>query len=303
MSLGIDVVTGSYSYTGRYVTRRLVDAGRQVRTLTGHPQQLNPFGDQVKAFPYDFDHPDRLIETLRGAETLYNTYWVRYPHGRLDYDVAARNLLLLIQAAVRAGVKKIVHVSIINAFDTSPYAYFRGKARVERAIQESGLPYTILRPTVIFGPEDILINNMAWMVRSFPLFMLPGSGNCLIQPIFVEDFADLVVASAKDSDSKIIDAVGPEIFTYRELVELLAKHLGRRPYLLPTPARLVHMLGSVLGWFLGDVILTYEEVIALMDSILYSVKLPTGTTRLSEWIVAHKDQLGREYRSELKRHF
>src|SRR5579872_2099479 len=128
-----DVVTGAFSYTGQYITRRLLETGRRVRTLTGHPRPLHPLAHEVTVSPYDFEHPERLAESLRGADTLYNTYWVRFPHGNLNYDIAVRNLLTLIGAARAAGVRKIVHVSIINPSEDSPYAYFRGKARVERA--------------------------------------------------------------------------------------------------------------------------------------------------------------------------
>lgn len=298
-----DVVTGSFSYTGQYITRKLLDAGRQVRTLTGHPNSSHPLAARVTAFPYDFERPDRLTESLAGAGTLYNTYWVRFPHGHLNYDVAIRNLLILIQAAIQAGIKKIVHVSIINPSEDSPYAYFRGKARVERAIRESGLPYAILRPTVVFGPEDILINNIAWMLRTFSFFIIPGSGDYLVQPIYVEDLANLAVISAAASDSQTVDAVGPDILTYRELVQQIAKAIGREVPLVGVPAPVAYGLGAALGWFLHDVVLTYEEVAALMNGILYSVQRPTGTTHLREWLLTHKYQLGREYRSELKRHF
>jgi uncharacterized protein YbjT (DUF2867 family) len=303
MASAIDVVTGSFSYTGQYITRRLLAAGRQVRTLTGHPQPAHPLAGHLAVFPYNFDQPEALVESLRGADTLYNTYWVRFPHGPLNYDVAVRNLLVLIQAAVRAGVRKIVHVSIIRPSETSPYAYFRGKAQVESAIRESGLPYTILRPSVVFGPEDILINNIAWMLRALPVFLMPGSGDYLIQPIYVEDLAGLAVGAGGGARSEVLDAVGPQIFTYRELVQRIAEAIGKKRPLVAAPARLVYGLGRILGRFVHDTVLTYEEVLALMGSTLYSVQPPTGATRFDDWLAAHKEQVGREYRSELKRHF
>jgi uncharacterized protein YbjT (DUF2867 family) len=301
--LPIDVVTGSFSYTGQYITRRLLAAGRQVRTLTNHPQPSHPLAARVTAFPYDFDHPDRLAGSLRGADTLYNTYWVRFPHGSLNYDVAVHNLQLLIQAAAQAGIRKIVHVSIINPSEDSPYGYFRGKAQVEKAIKESGLTYTILRPTVVFGPEDILINNIAWMVRTYPLFLVPGAGDYFLQPIYVEDLAGLAVGSGCNSNSEIFDAAGPEILTYRDLVCRIAACIGRNVRLIPVPPALAYGMGAVLGWFLHDVVLTYEEVLALSDSVLYSSQPPLGTVQLTKWLAENNDQLGRQYRSELKRHF
>jgi NADH dehydrogenase len=303
MATPIDVVTGSFSYTGQYITRLLLESGRKVRTLTGHPRPSHPLSREIDVFPYDFEHPGRLAESLRGADTLYNTYWVRFPHGHLNYDVAVRNLQILIRAAEQAGIRKIVHVSIIHPSEDSAYAYFRGKARVERAIQESGLLFTILRPTVVFGPEDILINNIAWMIRTFPVFAVPGSGEYLIQPIYVEDLARMAVTAGASSKSEILDAVGPQIFTYHEMVERISAAMQRRILLLKAPVPIAYAMGAMLGWFVHDVVLTYEEVAALANGILHSAAPPTGTTRFDEWLAAHKDELGREYRSEITRHF
>jgi uncharacterized protein YbjT (DUF2867 family) len=302
-AIAMDVVTGAFSYTGQYITRRLLSAGREVRTLTGHPRPDHPLADRVTAVPYHFDQPDRLAESLHGVDTLYNTYWVRFPHRHLNYDVAVRNTLLLIRAAADAGVRKMVHVSIINPSEESRYAYFRGKARVEHAIRESGLAYTILRPTVVFGREDILINNIAWMIRTFPAFLMPGSGDYLLQPIYVEDLAGLAVAAGADSNSAVLDAAGPQIFTYRELVLRIAGRIGRKIFLLPAPLPLTYGLACILGALVHDVVLTYEEMQALATSVLYSFAPPAGITRFDDWLADHYDELGRKYRSELARHF
>lgn len=127
-------------------------------------------------FPYNFDRPDELTQILRGTSTLVNTYWVRFPHGGSTFEKAVQNTRTLITAAKDAGVQRIVHVSIANPSMDSPLGYYRGKAELERAVMESGLSFTILRPTVIFGAEDILINNIAWFVRGFPAFAIPGDG-------------------------------------------------------------------------------------------------------------------------------
>ena len=157
----IDVVTGAFSYTGKYIARRLLANGKTVRTITGHPNRENPFGGRVQALPLDFDRPRELAESLKGATTLYNTYWVRFPRRDVTYQRAVENTGTLVKAAVEAGVRRIVHVSITNASEDSPFPYFTGKGRVERVIAGSGLSYAILRPTVIFGAEDVLVNNIA----------------------------------------------------------------------------------------------------------------------------------------------
>jgi uncharacterized protein YbjT (DUF2867 family) len=298
-----DVVTGAFSYTGKYVTRRLLKAGRRVRTLTGHPNRANEFGKQVEIAPMDFQKPGALVQSLRGATVLYNSYWVRFSHGRATFDQAVANSRILIQAAKEAGVRRIVHLSIANPSIDSPLPYYSGKAQVERAIMDSGLSYAILRPTVIFGVEDILINNIAWFVRHFPIFAIPGSGQYQIQPIFAEDIADLAVSAAQKKDNLTIDAVGPEIFTFENLVRLIATCVRSK-------TRLVHFRPSVALWMLrlidpivGDVILTREEIEGLMANLLVSKHLPTGQTRFSEWLAQNASVLGTTYASELDRHY
>src|SRR5713226_1616242 len=189
----INVITGAFSYTGKYITRRLLAMGKQVRTLTGHPNRPNPFGDQVSVFPFNFDKPGELVKSLQGATTLYNTYWIRFAHGSVTFDKAVENTKTLIKAAEEAGMQRIVHVSITNPAQTSRLPYFRGKAILEQAIMDSRLSYAIIRPTVIFGIEDILINNIAWLLRRFLVFPIFGSGKYRLQPIYVEDMADLVI--------------------------------------------------------------------------------------------------------------
>ena len=178
----MDVVTGAFGYTGRYITARLLACGKRVRTLTGHPARPNPFGGAVEVAPLDFGNPGQLTRSLRGAETLYNTYWIRFPHGAATYEKAVENSRVLFRAAREAGVRRLVHISITQASQDSPFAYFRGKGLVEEALRESGLSHAILRPTVVFGPEGILINNIAWLLRRFSVFVVFGSGRYRLFP-------------------------------------------------------------------------------------------------------------------------
>jgi len=303
MDRGIDVITGAFSYTGKHVAQRLLAAGRQVRTLTGHPGRPDPFASQVSTFPYDFEQPDRLLKHLQGADTLYCTYWVRYPYGSLTYEKAVHNSRTLFQTAKKAGIGRIVHVSIANPSKDSPLTYYSGKAQVEQALIETGLPYAILRPTVIFGKEDILINNIAWMVRHFPFFAVPGNGKYRLQPIYVEDFADALVQAGQGKSNSIQDAIGPETFTFNELVLLIAGEIDRTIHLLHLSPSLTYGVTALLGRFLGDVVLTQEEIRGLMDDLLVSQHVPLGKTRLSQWIRDNKRTLGKTYVSEIKRHF
>ena len=302
------VITGAFSYTGKYATRLLLSRGYEVRTLTNHPpaqhtDRLNPFGDRVSISTYNFDRPDNLRRSLEGASVLINTYWVRFPRGESTFESAVRNTRTLIQAARDAGVRRIVHVSIANPSLRSPLGYYKGKAQVEQAITDSGLSYAILRPTVIFGTEDILINNIAWFVRHLPVFGIPGDGRYALRPIYVEDMARLLVDAVDEQGNSVRDAVGPEAFSFEELVRLIAERVGRSVRLMHLPTPLAYLSTLVTGWIVGDVVLTWEEYLGLMSNLLASEGASTGETRLSQWLGENGDCLGRDYASEVKRHY
>ena len=297
-------VTGATGYTGRHITARLLAEGHQVQSITGHPDRPNPFGDQVPLHPFHFDQPHQLAAILRGSTALINTYWVRFPYGDRTYAQAVENTRTLFDAAGRAGVGRVVHVSIAQA-DRSQLPYFRGKATLEAALRESGLSYAIVRPTVIYGGgRDVLLNNVAWCLRRFPLFLLP-SGDYGIQPVHVEDLAALAVSEAAKTQNTLVDAAGPETYRFRDLVTLIRDTLGVRCAVLPAPRPLVYAAGRVIGLFVGDMVLTRDEVAGLSAGLCVSGDPSSGITptRLSEWLAAHKDTLGRVYASELQRHY
>jgi uncharacterized protein YbjT (DUF2867 family) len=299
----MDAVTGAFSYTGKYISRLLLAQGREVITLTGHPSRPNEFGGLVKALPYDFDHPERLANSLAGVDTLYNTYWVRFDHGSTTFSQAMRNIQILFQAAKQAGVRRIVHTSITNPSMDSPLPYFRGKAQLENDLQDLGLSFAILRPTVLFGPEDILINNIAYLVRKFPIFAVPGNGAYRLQPVFVEDFARLAVQMGASAEDCILDAVGPDIFSFNQLVGLIAGSLGRRPWLVHLPPSFVLPLSKIIGWWMKDVTLTWDEYHGLSTGLLVSSNPPTCQTPLADWLVRNANWVGERYASELERHY
>lgn len=303
MSAESDVVTGAFGYIGKYIARHLLDAGRQVRTITTHPEKENPFGRAVKAFPFDFDKPKLLTEHLRGAHTLYNTYWIRFAYGGATFEHAVENTKTLFRCAAEAGVKKVVHISVTNAAEASTLPYYVGKARQEKALVESGLPYTIVRPTLVFGREDILVNNIAWLIRKFPVFPIFGTGRYRVQPVYVEDLASIAAACSRDPESRALDAIGPETFTFEELVAFIGTKMGRNVRLVHVPPTLGIFLGQIIGLFVGDVVLTMDEAKGLMDSLLCSEDAPNGHTRFSDWLDANADILGTSYSSELERHF
>jgi uncharacterized protein YbjT (DUF2867 family) len=298
-----DVVTGALGYTGRYITGRLLESGRSVRTLTGHPNRPNPFGDRVHVAPFDFEDRQKLAGHLRGAATLFNTYWVRFPHGDVTFERAVANSETLIQAAKDADVHRIVHVSITNPSKDTPYAYFRGKARVEQMIRDSGLGYGIVRPTVVFGREDILINNIAYVLRRVPVFGIPGSGSYRLRPVSVEDVADICARSGRAETDEVVDAVGPETFTFEELVRLIARTIGAHRLFVHVPPVLALTAATAIGRVVGDVVMTRDELDGLMAELVTTDGPATGTRRLSQWLAQNADVVGRRYASEVSRHY
>ena len=294
-------VTGAFGYSGKYITRQLLDRGHEVITLTNSVNRANPFEGRVNPYPFTFDSPEELTRSLEGVSTLYNTYWVRFNHKMFQHADAVKNTLALFEAATTANVERIVHVSITNPSEDSPLEYFSGKAQLERALVDSGISHAILRPTVLFGKEDILINNIAWALRWLPVFGVFGNGEYRLQPIHVDDLASLAVEQGAERDNVIIDAIGPETFTYRELVQTIGKTIGmNRPIISVSPA-VGFLAGWILGKLVGDVMITREEIAGLMADLLSVDSPPAGNTRLTDWIREHADTLGRHYTSELAR--
>jgi uncharacterized protein YbjT (DUF2867 family) len=293
------VVTGAFGYSGKYITQRLLDKGCRVKTLTNSPDKTNPFGDKVTIAPFNFDKPDLLRESLEGASVLYNTYWVRFNHPSFTQRDAVNNTITMFKAAKEAGIKKVVHVSISNPDAHSPLEYFRSKAQLERALMDSGVSYAILRPTVLFGKEDILINNIAWMLRKFPVFGMFGSGSYRMQPIYVDDLAKLAVEHGQSEENAVIEAIGPETFTFRDMVKMIGEAIGKRRLLMPVPPIMAYLAGRVVGMIVGDMITTRDEIKGLMEEKLYTNVPPTGETQLSKWVQENAQLLGFRYASEL----
>ena len=298
-----NVVTGATGYTGKYITKRLLTLGEKVKSLTGHPERSHPFGAQVQFLPFHFDDPSTLTKQLRGTKVLYNTYWVRFQRGAITFESAVDNTRVLLRAAKAAGVQRVIHISVTNPEEGSLLAYYRGKVATEQVVRESGLPYAIVRPTLIFGDEDILVHNIVWCLRRFPIFAIPGAGDYRVQPVFVEDVAELAVMVGQAKDNLVVDSAGPEILTFEELVRLLVQQIGSRVKIVHAPPSVALACAALIGQMKGDVLLTREELDGLMANLLVSRQAPQGRTRFSEWLAISADRLGVTYAHELKRHF
>lgn len=297
-------VTGAFSYSGKHITRHLLERGAEVITLTNHPDRTNPFDGKVRAFPLDFSNKDRLMDSLQGADVLVNTYWVRFDKGSNTQPKAVENTKVLVDAAVKAGVKRMVHVSIANPSADSHLPYYWGKAANEKAVIESGLSYAILRPTVLAGGgEDVLINNIAFLLRRFPFFFIPGDGSYGIQPVHVEDLAQLAVEAVYSKESYVMDAVGPDAYTFKEFVRLVSETIGANRLLIPVPPQVALLTAQFLSLFLKDVLLTSEEVDGLMANLLVSKEPARGRTAFKDWLKVNRDIVGLKYASELERHY
>jgi NADH dehydrogenase len=294
-------VTGAFGYSGRYIAEKLLADGHAVIGLTNSPRRSSPLQGRVEPFPFNFDEPATLAKTLCGIEVLVNTYWVRFGQTSFSHGQAVQNTRTLFAAAKAAGVRRIVHISIANPDLDSPLPCYRGKAELEAELRGLGPSYCILRPTVLFGGEDILVNNIAWSLRHTPVFGIFGNGAYRLRPIHVEDLATAAAAGACADRNEVVEAIGPEVFTYRGLVETIRQTLGLRRLVVPVPPLAGYLVCRLLGILLRDVIITRDELRGLMQELLYVDAPALGSTRLSDWVREHRETLGRRYASELAR--
>ena len=302
-ALGMDVVTGAFSYTGRAIAEELLGRGREVRTLIRRDAPRDPLAARIERAELQFRDMAALRAALSGVDVLYNTYWIRFPRAASTYERAVENTRLLLRVACAAGIRRVVHVSVTNPAESSPLPYFRGKALVEQDLAESGISYAIVRPTLVFGPRDILVNNIAWSLRRVPIFPVAGDGSYLVQPVSVADVASLCVDLAGREYEVVRDAAGPETLAFEELVRLVAAAVGRDVRVVHAPPRLVLALARAVGLARRDVMLTADELAGLQASLLTSREPPCGTDSFRSWVAASGETLGRGYVSELARNF
>ena len=295
-------VTGPFSYTGSYIARRLESKGIPTRGFL-RDLTTRPASTAVDCRSLQFQDHNQLTRDLEGVDVLYNTYWIRFERGASTFAGAVRNTQVLAEAARAAGVRRIVHISVSNPSADSPFAYFRGKAAAEEAIRSAGIPCSVLRPTLVFGREDVLINNMAWLMRKMPLFPIFGDGLFRVQPVFVDDVAALAVAEGVQSGDRTLDAAGPVVQSFADFLRFLRASIGSHAPLLRLPPRLALAMSWPVSVLLRDVLITREEMGALMADLLVSRTGPTTTTSLEAWLEADKPDLGGRYTSELRRHW
>jgi NADH dehydrogenase len=297
----VDVVTGAFSYTGSFIARRLLAAGRHVRTLTNNPSPPPDLAGKVVTAPLDFDDADGLVRFMRGADTLYNTYWIHSNFGADAFADAVRRSQRLFAAAREAGIRRLVHISIANP-TASGHPYYASKAKLEEALRSSGISYGIVRPTLVYGEGDVLINNIAWVLRHFPIFAIPADGAYRLQPVHVDDVAAIAVTAGLADENLAVDAAGPDTLRFEELVRMLRQAVGSRSVLVKTSPALALAGARVAGFIARDALLTREQLDDLRAELLISHEPARGTIRFTEWLPRQQAFLGLRYASAQTRH-
>lgn len=295
------VVTGAFGYSGKYIADRLIKKGYQVVTLTNSPFRNQQKSEKILIHPYDFEHPKNMELAFNGVKVLFNTYWIRMESSNITFTQVVQNTKKLIEVACNAGVTQIIHISVSNPSLQSRSKYYRSKAEVEEIIKSSGLQYTILRPAFLFGNEDILINNIAWMLRKLPAYPIFGNGTYKVRPIHVEDLADLAVEQINQNGNKIINAGGQVTYQYRDFITAIENAICINRPLIPVPIGIGYYGSVLLGLMLKDVITTREELDALVSGNLNVDGPAIGNINLNEWLKENSSTLGKHYRSERKR--
>ena len=228
-------VLGGSGFVGRHVCQQLAARGYRVRVPTRSRERakeliLLPTVDVVTANVHD---PEGLRETIAGAEAVINLVGVLHD-GRGEESFAAAHVELarkVVAACAARGIRRLVHMSALNADPAGPSAYLRSKGEAERIVRESGVDATILRPSVIFGPDDRFLNPFARALKFLPVMVLPCP-RARFQPVYVEDVATVFASTLEDlaSGGKAYDLCGPSVYTLRELVEYVGTVTGcRRP--------------------------------------------------------------------------
>jgi uncharacterized protein YbjT (DUF2867 family) len=296
-------VTGAFGFTGRAIAEGLLARGDRVVTLTRRNPADDPLSSRLTVAPLAFDRPADLAAALAGVDTLFNTYWIRFPRGSTTFERAVVDSAVLFAAARRAGVRRIVHLSVVGASPDAPTPYTRAKGQVEGMLRSSGLEWAIVRPTLTYGPNDILVNNLAWALRRLPVYGIPGDGRYTIQPVHLDDVAAICLEAATGKSGSVADAAGPEKLAFREMVGIVRAAIRSRSLVVGMPHWAVLGAARVLGRVVGDVVLTRDEILELTTGWLTSTEPPRGRIRFSDWVPANGHLLGHRWASELARNY
>ena len=249
-------VFGGGGFVGRHAVRALAKAGYRIRVAVRRPHlapEVKVMGDvgQIEVVQANLRNPASVAAAVAGSDAVINLVGILYAAGRQTFSsVQAEGAATVAKAAAAAGVKRLVHVSAIGADAGSPSAYARSKAEGEAAVRAAFPGAVILRPSVVFGPEDEFFNRFAAMASVSPVLPLIGGGETKFQPVFVGDVAKAIVAASGRDDlaGETFELGGPEVLSYRQVLEYVVKETGRARPLVPVPWPLAALIGAV-----GDV--------------------------------------------------
>ncbi len=264
------LVTGGSGFIGRRVVSRLADGGSNLRVLA-RGQRHADLPEGVEVARGDVVSGEGLPEAMAGVEKVVHLVAIIRESGGQTFEANIwRGTEKVVEAAKAAEVKKLVYVSAIGAQDNPTYRYLHAKWQAERAVKLSGLPYTILRPSIVFGEGDEFINALAGLVRYNPVVPVAGDGKARFQPIWVEDLVTCIVACL-DEDAhagQTLEIGGPEQLTYDELLDVVKEALGRSRIKVHVPLAVMRPLAQVMEWVLPKPPVTGEQLKMLaLDNI------------------------------------
>ncbi len=281
MATPVATIFGGSGFIGRYIVERLAQKGWIMRIAVRRPDEalfLKPLGDIAQIVPIgaNIRHEHSVANAVQGVDTVINLVGILYQGGRQRFDaVHVEGVRRLARAAAGAGVRRFLHISALGADANSPAAYARSKAAGEATLREHFPSAIILRPSVVFGPEDDFFNRFATMARYSPALPLIGGGRTKFQPIYVGDVADAAVAALADPAraGKLFEIAGPRVYTFRELMELMLAVIGRRRLLMPVPFGIAQIQAAFLG-LLPKPPLTLDQLRLLRTDNVLSGNLP-----------------------------
>jgi uncharacterized protein YbjT (DUF2867 family) len=278
MNTNLVTIFGGSGFVGRHTVRALARAGWRIKVATRHPARgffLRPLGavGQIDFVKCDVSDPQSVALALAGAQAVVNLTGILFEHGQTFEEVQADGAANIAQAAASAGVGALVHVSAIGADLESESTYAVTKAEGEQAVREAFAGAVILRPSIIFGPEDGFFNKFAQIARFFPALPLVGGGHTRFQPVFVGDVAKAVVAALSRQDGRTYELGGPSVYSFKQLMQLILRETGRRRALIPIPFALASLKAAFLQ-LLPNPLLTMDQVRLLKKD---NIVAPTAT--------------------------
>jgi NADH dehydrogenase len=253
MALGLVTVFGGSGFLGRYLVQRLAADGARVRVAVRDPEAAafcKPMGDvgQVVPVQANLRHPASVERAVAGADAVVISVGVLYESGPQSFAaVHVNGPARVAQAAAAAGVRRLLHVSAIGADPESPSKYGRSKAAGEVRVRDAFPGASIVRPSIVFGPEDDFFNRFANMARYAPVLPLLGGGATRFQPVYVGDVAQAMAVMLQDDRwaGETAELGGPRVYSFRQLMQLICEVTGRRRWLVPVPFELMQPFAAV----------------------------------------------------------